>query len=271
MTALRLAALALVLTAAPAMAGQPYTPPAIAPGRTTEPPPDLRAEAADLLAAARARDAAAAGRFVSGRVRTISHSLDIGAPPAIAKLTTGEDPTGRIVALAGHTGGDWDIPQSVDGKPVDVSAFLIGMELDFIVQSLTDGSPWGLDPAAAGAVCTYAAPTIDRRAVRRAAAVLGIEASGLREPERTVSLVAAPTAGAAAVATIEPGRLYAVDYDAGEPTGWGALHLPKGGTGFLAADAKGDLPLAAPYVTGLCFGRGGDGHWQIVAQTATGL
>ncbi len=71
--------------------------------------------------------------------------------------------------LGGHTGGDWDIPQRPDGNSVDVGAFLTGMEFDFIEQSLTDGRPWGVDPAAEGAICTYAAPKIDRKAVAKAA------------------------------------------------------------------------------------------------------
>jgi len=267
------AAVVLVLLAgtSAAEAGKAYEPPKIAPGDTVEPPADLVTDATALLAAARKKDAAAAGAYVAERVTTISHGLEIGRPPHVATEDLAGPPEKRVAPLGSHTGGDWDIPVTADGKTVDVGAFLAKMELDFIVESLTDGRPWGRDPAAAGAICTYAAPKLDRKAVARAAKTLGVESSGFREPLRAVDLLAEPKAGAAVVARLEPGRLYAVDYDAGEPIGWSALHLPKGGSGFLAQPPEGERTFTEPYVSGLCFAKSGAGPWRIVAQTSTGL
>ncbi len=73
------------------------------------------------------------------------------------------------------------------------------------------------------------------------------------------------------MATIEPGRLYAIDYDAGEPIGWSAVHLPKGGTGFIKTAAGGDTPWLDPYVSGLCFRKAEGGVWAVTAQTSTSL
>ncbi len=235
-----------------------------------EAPADLRAQAGELLKAVRAKDTVAAERFVARMVRTISHSLEIASEPHVGSETAGDKPGARLVMLGSHTGGDWDVPQTADGKPVDIGAFLTGMEFDFIEQSLTDGRPWGADPAAKGAICTYTAPSVDRPAVRRAAKRLGVESSVFREPAETLTLLAEPRDGADAVATLSPGRLYAIDYDAGEPSGWSAIHLPKGGTGFVKVGADGPSRLRDPYVSGLCFAAT-DGVWQIVAQTSTGL
>ncbi|BBE72304.1 hypothetical protein [Oharaeibacter diazotrophicus] len=263
--------LVLVAGVSDAAAGLAYEAPKIAPGDTVEPPADLVAQATALLAAARRKDAAAAGAFVGERVATISHSLDIGRPPHVGSEDTAGPPERRLAPLGSHTGGDWDIPRTADGRTVDVGAFLTKMELDFIVQSLTDGRPWGRDAAAAGAICTYAAPKFDRRTVARAAKRLGVESSVFREPTEPVDLLAEPKPGAAVIARLEPGRLYAVDYDAGEPIGWAAFHLPKGGSGFVADLPGGGYPFEPPYVSGLCFAKSATGTWTIVAQTSTSL
>lgn len=266
----RLAFLPLLLAlTGPAPAGEPYKPVRVGPGETVTAPEDLRQQASRLLAAAKAGDAAAAGLFIADEVLVVSHGLDLSAEPRVKRVTAGADPAGRIVALGGHTGGDGGGPIGPDGKPVDLIGHLTRSELDFIVQSLTDGQPWGRDPKAKGTVCSYAAPKVDRKAVDRAAKILGVSGSNFRSPVQPTDLLAKPEDGAAVVGRIEPGLLYAVDYDASEPIGWVAIHLPEGGTGFAATGADG--LLTSPYVSGICFARSSAGDWSLVAQVATGL
>jgi hypothetical protein len=249
---------------AAAFAGAAYDPPAYADGRTAAAPPALVSTVEALHAAALARDAAALNGAFAPAVSLVSGSIDIAYPRRredAAAPATG-DWLGR---LAMNTGGDGDLPP--DLTATQQADFLRGMEIDFVRYALEGEIAWGADPLVPGAICTYAQPGFDPEAVKAAGAVLSVEGTSFRAVRSAVPARAAPAAGATAIATLEPGRLYAVDYGPDFVDGWTPFHLPAGGTGWI--EDGGDVAIQ-PLAQGLCF-AGIEGRWLIVAQTAVGL
>lgn len=257
---IRAAMVALAMLAGPALAGEPYTAPALQPARTLEPPADLRADATALLQAVQTENLDAIGRWIAPQVTIVSAGLDMGLPRHVE--TAGPWPNGRaaLAALGQDTGGDWDLPPDAD-----IGEFLSAMELDFIEGSLTDGQPWGTDPLLEGTICTYGFHDFSPAEVQKVADQLGIASSSFVMVDDGAAVRDKP--GGKQIGTLSAGRLYAMDYDTDSPADWMALHLPQGGVGFIAVGEEG---LSKPYASGLCFRKGKPG-WQVVGQASTGL
>lgn len=248
--------------AAPAAAGGPYVPPVLKPAETVSPDAAMLADITAFAKALQAGDAAGVSAGLAPVIETVGASLDLAAGRGRDKVGPVKDQTDLLVLLGNHTGGDWDVPQGAD-----LTTFLLKMERDFILQSLAEGE-WGRDPMVKGAVCTYAYRDFDRKAVAKAAKALGVEGSGFVYVEAPVALFKSADAKAESAGTLAPDRLYALDFDAQAPQGWTAFHLPEGGTGFAPDNA---VSAQSPNVSGLCFRKGKDGHWQLAAQVSTGL
>lgn len=256
-------ALASALCCGSALAGPAYTAPKVGAATTVEAPEALRAAATELLKAVAAKDIDGIGKWLAPKITTVSGAIDLSYKRVSKLEGPWKNAAAQVVSLANSTGGDWDIPQDAD-----IGQFLTGMELSFIEQSLTDGQPWGTDAMVKGAICTYGVGTYDPAEVKRVAKKLGVEGSSFVAVRKEIEVLEAAKAGAKPVGTLAPGLLYAIDYDADEPSGWTALHLPGGGTGFTTA--SGD-DFDKPYASGLCFKQQGSGEWAVVAQAATGL
>ncbi len=253
-------ATALALLVSPVFAGEAYTPPAVTPAKTLEPPADLRADAIALLKAVQAGDIETVGGFIAPKVTVVSGALDLSLPRRVTIEESGSNPRGAVAGLGNHTGGDWDIPPDAN-----IGEFLADMELDFIEGSLTDGQPWGLDPLLPGTVCTYGYELYDPAAVKRAAAALRIDPASFVMVAEGTPVLDRP--GGRQVGTLSAAALYGMDYDTDAGRDWVALHLPQGGIGFVAVGEDG---LDKPYADGLCFKKTG-GKWKIVGQASTGL
>src|SRR5690606_4881091 len=119
-----------------------------------------------------------------------------------------------------------------------------------------------------GAICSYAYRSFDTAAVTALGKKLDTQTSSFFFVETATPVLARSEAGAPVVATLEPDRLYGLDYDTDASRFWIAVHLPAGGSGFLTFK---ETELAKPYATGICFSKGVDGRWVMSAQTATNL
>ena len=245
-----------------ALAGPAYVPPKLGPAKTVEAPDDLRAAASELLKAAAAKDIEGIGKRLAPKLSIVTGALDLSVPRTTRLEGPWDSASAQVAELGNSTGGDWDLPQNVD-----IGAFLTGMELDFIGQSLTDGQPWGTDAAVQGAICTYALGRVDPVAVKRAARALDTSGDNFVGVKREIELFDAMEGGKS-VGKVVPGLLYATDYDAETAVGWTAFHLPGGGVGF--GKVSGD-DFDRPYASGLCFKQQASGEWAVVAQASTGI
>lgn len=256
-------ALASAFCCSTVFAGPAYTPPRVGAARIVEAPADLRVAATELLKAATARDIDGVGRWLALRLTIVGGAIDLAYPRTVEREGPWENAAAQVAFLGSRTGGDGDIPQDAD-----IGAFLTGLELSFISQSLTDGQPWGTDAMVKGAICTYAVGSYDAVAVKRTAKKLGIEGSSFAAVRREIPLLDTAAEGGKPVGALAPGLLYGMDYDSDTPTGWTAFHLPMGGIGFAKADGE---DFDRPYASGLCFRKQESGQWAVVAQAATGL
>lgn len=254
-------ALVSALCVGSALAGPAYTPPKVSVAKTLEAPEDLRAAATELLQAVGAKDIDGVGRRLAPKLTLVTGAIDLASPRVKSQEGPWKDVAAQVVGLGSRTGGDGDVPQGAD-----LGKFLTGLELAFIAQSLTDGQPWGIDPMVKGATCTYGVGSYDPAAVGRTAKKLGIEASSFAAVRQEIEV--ADAVDGKPVGRLVPGLLYGFDYAVDLPIGWSAVHLPGGGTGFIAA--AGD-DLDRPYASGLCFAKQKSGEWLVVAQTSTGL
>ena len=100
-------AVVLAVLVAPAMAGEPYTPPKLTPAETLEPPADLRQDAIALLQAVRAGDLDAVGGFIAPKVTVVYGAIDMSYPRGAKTVETSPGGRSAVAALGTHTGGDW--------------------------------------------------------------------------------------------------------------------------------------------------------------------
>ena len=252
----------VTLAALPATAGEPYTPPALQPPQLVEPPARLIEDATALLRAAEARDPGAAAPFIGANVSVLSGALDMHIPRSVEALGPWIDANAALSELGQHTGGNWYVPEGASLEDV-----LIDMSLEFWEWSLTDGRPWGRDPLAGEAICTYAMDVFDPAEVARVSEALDINSSAFILVDEATPLLDVAETGTQ-IATAVPGKLYALDYDTDAPRMWMAVHLPEGGVGFIRF---GDEGMGKPYASGICFAEDADGRWQVVAQANTSL
>lgn len=260
---LRLSCLALCL-ATPALAGPTYKPIPLKPAEVLTPPADMVTEVGAFLAAVRNGDGDGIALGMAPRIMTVDGALELHLPrrkEPVGPFGTIED---LLATLAYSTGGD--LPEPANGG--DMTKVRIDAEREFIVESLSDDNPWGTDPMVKGATCTYAYRSFDIRAVTALSEKLGVASSSLVFVHAPYALRKAPDGGAETVGTLEPDRLYALDYDTDAPGSWIAVHMPDGGTGFANYD---EVTLDKPYASGICFARNKDGRWVMVAQTTTSL
>lgn len=259
-----LAILAFAALCPPGAAGEPYKPVKLKPAELVTPPPELIEMATRLLKAVEKGDGDAIEAVIADRVTTVDGGLELQVPRHKEVIGPFESTEDKLKALGFSTGGD--LPIAVDGS--DTSSYAITAEREFIAQSLTDGRPWGTDPMLKGAICSYAYRSFDIAAVKALSAKLDAASSGLVYVLQPYQLLKAPDSKAEPVATLEPDRLYMLDYDTDAPIKWIAVHLPEGGSGFANIDVAG---LDKPYASGICFSKGKDGNWQMTGQASTSL
>lgn len=257
--------LLLALTAAsPALAGSPYTPLKLAPGKTVTPPPELVRDATAFLEALKSGDGDAIAAGMAPKVTTLNGAIELAIPrhkEVVGPFDTIED---MLVRLSGNIGGI--LPSDANG--VVSPKVAIDGERDYIVQALTDGRPWGTDPMVKGAICTYAYRSYDIEGLKALAARIDTESSSFVFVDKPYELRASPDKSADVVATMQPDLLYGLDYDTDAPIGWIAVHLPEGGSAFANHD---EAQFDKPYAAGVCFDQNKDGRWVMVAQSDTSL
>ena len=251
-----------VLCITSAMGGERYEAPTVIGAGRIEPPADLLADIAVLRTAAAARDIDAVAPFVGETVTILNGAIDMHIKRRADALGPFKDTRAALIELGQNTGGDWDAPEGAD-----IGDVLVEQALQFWGWMLEDGIQWGLDPMAPGAVCTYEAQVFDPDAVARIGEQLGVASSSFVMVDTRTMVLKLPGLRAY-IGALEPGKLYALDYDTEVPDDGIAVHLPAGGEGLLTFPETGMLK---PYMTGLCFAKGAAGHWQVVAQTNTTL
>lgn len=258
-----LSCLALCL-ATPALAGPAYKPIPLAPANVLTPPADMVNDVSAFLTAVKNGDGDAVALGMAPKVLTIDGALELHLPRR--KETEGPFKTveDMLATLGYSTGGD--LPEPANGG--DMTKVRINAEREFIVDALSDDNQWGTDPMVKGAVCTYAYRSFDIKAVTALSKKLDVASSSLVFVHAPYALRKEPNRKAETAGTLEPDFLYALDYDTDAPGRWIAVHLPDGSTGFANFD---EVNLDKPYAVGICFAKGKDGHWVMVAQTTTSL
>ena len=254
--------LAAVLTAGLAVAGEAYVPPTVTGAGQVEPPADLLADIEVLRTAVAAGDVEAVAPFIGKSVTILNGAIDMHVKRRTEPLGPFKDARAALIELGQNTGGDWDAPGGVD-----VGDVLVEQALQFWGWMLEDGTEWGLDPLAPGAICTYEAQVFDPDQVARVGEQLDVSSASFVMVDVETPALKLPGLRAS-IGVFEPGKLYALDYDTDTPDGGMAVHLPDGGEGFLTFPEDGMLK---PYMVGLCFAKGTGDHWQVVAQTNTTL
>jgi hypothetical protein len=255
---------ALLALAHPASAGQPYTPVPLKPAQTVTPPAELLTAARSFLDAVSRGDGDAIFAGLAPKISSVDGALELGIPRRKETIGPFKTVEAALSELANNIGGTYEMPAG----GVDFTPFATKAEREFIVQSLTDGQPWGLDPLLKGATCTYAYRSFDTKAVTALGKKLDTQTSSFFYLDAKTDVLASPAAGAPVAATLEPDRLYGLDYDTDAPRSWMAVHLPAGGSGFVNFQ---EVELNKPYATGICFSKAADGRWLMSAQAATNL
>lgn len=259
---LGLTVLGAILCTAMARGGEPYAPVHLAPGETVLPPTSLVDAASALLQASRSDDRPAIAARLAPQLTLIDGPLELGLPRRIEETGPFETIEQALSVLADNIGGLYERP--FDGS--DVTPYAVAAERDFIIGSLTDGQAWGYDPLLENAICTYAYRSYDREAISALAQHLDVQSSSFFFVETVTMALAQPKAGAAVAATLEPHFLYGLDYETDAPSGWIAVHLPTGSSGFLDFEK---VEIGKPYASGVCFSKDMNKNWVMSAQTAT--
>jgi hypothetical protein len=257
----------LALSAAPALAIEPFTPLAVKPGTVVTPDAGLIADAKAFLEALKSGNGDQIDAAIADRVTTLDGGLDltyrrnrgvVGPKKSIEEL---------LAELGQNTGGD--LPVTLE--PADAAAdqkIEINAARQYIIDALTDGKSWGTDPELKGMTCSYAYRSFDAKALKALVKKTGVAGSSWSFVDAPYALKKAPDVKAETAGTLEPNRLYPFDYDTDAPIGWQAVYLPDGSSGFAKFD---DAKFEKPYASGVCFQIGGNGHWQMVAQVSTSL
>ncbi len=255
--------IAIAAMTLPAAAGEPYKPLKLNPAELVTPPPELLDAARSFLTAVQQGDGDAIGAGIAPKVTAVDGALELSIKRRSEVLGPFDSTESALVQLATYIGGDYERPEGVDPTP-----FAIEAERQYIVGALTDGRPWGKDPAFKGATCTYAYRTFDQQAIKALGEKLDTQTSSFFYVDAPVVLVGAPDDKAEPVATLEPDLLYALDYDTDAPGRWIAVHMPEGGSGFLNFDK---VELNKPYAAGICFSKDRNGKWLMSGQASTSL
>jgi hypothetical protein len=258
------ASLGLAASGLPTISGEPYPPLPLAPASAVTPPPELVRAATAFLDAVRRGDREAIAAGLAPRLTLVDGALELGLPRRTERIGPFETVEQALVALSDNIGGIYERP--FDGS--DVTPHATKAEREFIVGALTDGQPWGRDPLLDDAICTYAYRSFDTAAVTALGEKLDTRTSSFFFVETATPVLARAEAGAEVIATLEPDRLYGLDYKTDAPSYWIAVHLPAGGSGFLSFE---NTELGKPYASGICFSPDADGRWMMSAQTATNL
>ncbi|WP_417310253.1 hypothetical protein [Devosia sp.] len=244
-----------------ASAGELYEPIALAPAVEVQAPPGLEAAAADLITAVEKDDVPAIAALIADTVLTVDGGLELGLPRFTETIGPFESAEDKLTELAWRTGGGVQMASSPDDK----TPYAIYAERDFIKYALTDGRVWGSDPMVPDAICTYGYRSFDVDGVAALAEHMGIYSSSFFYVDAPTPLHAEAEAGSETIFTLEPDRLYALDYETDALGYWIAVHLPEGGVGFLDYDV---IDMQKPFAVGICFDET-DAGWQMVAQVST--
>lgn len=255
---------ALLALATPAFAGTPYTPLKLAPAKTVTPPADLLEQATAFLANVKKGDGDAIGLALAPKITTIDGGLELSSPRRKEVLGPYDSTEQMLSSLANYIGG---IVQE-GATPEENEKLRITAERQYLVEALTDGRPWGLDPMVKGATCTYAVRTYDIKAIAALSKKTGVASSSFVYVDAPYELHKTADDASEVVGTLETDRLYGLDYDTDAPLHWIAVFLPDGSSGFANQD-KADFQK--PYVAGICFAKSKDGVWRVVAQSSTSL
>lgn len=231
--------------------GRAYRPLPARVGAVVSPPADLRKAAQDLHAAAIAEDAPAVFALLARRMTLVTSGLTPGARRHQAKAGPWSDAEAGLDAI-GAAVMEGDLPPGGRTDP------MAARRAAFALMAAATATPeWGRDPLVGDAACTY-------RGVRWSAAAgakIDDGAGGLHV------LAAAPVHAdartAAVMGKLKPGRIYLQAGMDGLPEGWRGVRLPSGR---VAAVRESDI--RDPAASGLCFRRGADGRWRVIAIAA---
>lgn len=219
-------------------------------GAAVAPAADLLKAAQDLHAAAAAEDAPAISALLADTVTLVISGLT----PDMRRNaeTAGPWPdAGAALDAIGAAVMEGDLPP---GRSDPMAARRAAFEL---MADATAAPEWGRDPLVADAACTYRGA----RWSAAAGAKIGHGMRGLYVLAATPVHAGAPAAPV--TGKLEPGRIYLQAHMRGLPDGWRGVRLP---TGRVGAVREGDI--RDPAVCGLCFRRGADGRWRVVAVAA---
>lgn len=266
-SAAKIALAFIALGAAPALAIEPFTPVAVKPANVVTPDAGLITDARAFLEALKSGNGDQIDAAIADKVTILDGGLDLTYPRN--RGVVGPKPTIEelLAELGQNTGGDLPVTLEPSSAAAD-QKIEINAARQYIIDALTDGKSWGTDPGLKGLTCSYAYRSFDARALKALVKKTGVAGSSWSYVDAPYTLKKAPDAKAETVGTLEPNLLYPFDYDTDAPIGWQAVYLPDGSSGFAKFD---DAKFQKPYASGVCFQKGKDGHWQMVAQVSTSL
>lgn len=259
-----IAAALLLASAGSVLAIDPYTPLPLKPAELVTPPEDFIADVSAFLAAIKSGDGDAIQRGMASKITAIDGALDLHVPRHKEVIGPHDEVENMLSELANFIGGIVQEPEAGgDPRPLRIEA-----EREYIAAALSDDQSWGRDPMVKDAICSYAYRSFDIKAIKKLSEATGVASSSFVYVNAPIQVKATPSDTAPAAGTLETDRLYALDYDTDAPRRWMAVHLPDGSSGFVNFDK---VELEKPYAAGVCFSKGSDGHWVMVAQTSTSL
>lgn len=266
-TAINLTIAVLALGVSPVLAIEPFKPLPVKPGTVVTPDESLIADAKAFLAALKSGDGDAIDAAIADKVTTVDGGLDLAFPRdkgVIGPKDTIED---MLEALGLNSAEGLPVAMEPASAEAD-KKIAINAGRQFIVDALTDGQSWGTDPMVKGATCTYAYRSFDAKALKALVKKTGVAGSSWSYVEKPYELRKTPDLNAEVMGTLEPNTLYPFDYETDAPMGWQAVYLPDGSSGFANFEVA---QFQKPYASGVCFQKGKDGHWLMVAQVSTSL
>lgn len=255
--------LAFAALALPAFAGEPYTPLPLKPAEIVTPSEELLASARTFLAAIVSGDGDAIKAGMASKVMGIDGALNLDVRRRSETIGPYDTVEPMLVELANYIGGDYERPEGQDIAP-----FAIKAAREYIRYALTDPGQWGTDPMVKNGVCTYAYRSFDQKAIATLGKQIDVETSSFFYVDAATPLYAGMDDTGPVAMTLEPDRLYGLDYDTSAPGRWIAVHMPQGGSGFINFDK---VELQKPYAAGICFTEAKDGQWLMSAQVSTSL